>query len=512
MTMTEDDAMTEPSLIQLDERAALIDRMLDLMMWLDGRRMSDVLMSFQTDILKTFLATVRVEDLALWYKRGLIHVGKKNAKTLLLILSSMILLHTDKPMGRKGCQIIYVANDEDQADENLTFTKKLYRVNPILLDEVQIKSNVIELKNGTGYIEIVASKNADGLHGRSYRLLCFDELHAQPDYRVIEALELDPTRPDAQQLFASYSPLTPKPGTPIVDMLRQYQDGVDPRFYVFSRSGSIEEANPAIGGPLGSTKEEIDSARFRLPTWHWRRLYLNLPGQGADSAYDAAAIEACVVKGRRSLPPQPGIQYHGFIDMSGGGADDSVLAVSHSDEAGHFVLDLVMDQGPRTGGTFSPNEAVSRFVESLRRYHVHSIEGDRFAGLWPREAFAKHQIHYTVSDFTRSELYANLEPLINARHVELLDDPKLIGQFIGLIRRGTKIDHLPGSHDDHCNAVAGALVLASSVSAQGEPFMFNFLTGEIIPWESEEERLLKKEAYLRGMDVEILRHQYEMMR
>ena len=293
-------------------------------------------------------------------------------------------------------------------------------------------------------------------------MLCFDELHAQADYRVLEALELDPTRPDAQQLFASYSPLTPKPGTPIVDMLHQHLDGVDPQLFVFSRSGSIEEANPAMGGPLGSTRADIDNARFRLPTWHWRRLYLNLAGQGADSAYDAAAVEACIVKGRRSLPPQPGIRYFCFVDMSGGGADDSVLAVSHANEQSTLVLDLVVDQGPRTGGTFSPEGAVKRFADVCRLYRCHTVQGDRFAGFWPREAFGKHGIFYDVADMTRSELYANLEPRMNAKTVELLDEPKLIAQLVSLIRRGTKIDHPASEHDDWSNAAAGALLLADA--------------------------------------------------
>lgn len=500
---------TDP-VFRLDEsRTVLIDRMLDLMVWLDGRRMADVLMDFQTDILKTFLCTIRREDKALWFKRGLIHVAKKNAKTLLLILSAMIILHTDKSLGRKGCQIIYVANDEDQADENLDFTKKLYRVNPILLDEVQLKSNVIELKSGGGYVEIVPSRNADGLHGRSYRLLCFDELHAQADYRVLEALELDPTRPDAQQLFASYSPLTPTPGTPIVDMLRQYQDGVDPRFYVFSRSGSIEAANPAMGGPLGSTKEEIDNARFRLPTWHWRRLYLNIAGQGEASAFDVEAVEACVVKGRRSLPPQPGVSYCAFVDMSGGGPDDSTLAIAHADDQGRAVLDLVMDQGQRTGGTFSPAQAVSRFVEVLKLYRCHSATGDNFAKNWPRDEFAKFGVHYEAADRNRSELYANLEPLINARHIDLLDDPKLIGQFIGLVRRGTKIDHQNGEHDDWANAVAGVLTRVAAQQARGEAHAWNFLTGEILEdADNNETKLLRREAFLSGVPVETIRARF----
>ncbi len=463
--------------VQLDEtRVALIDRMLDnVMVWLDGRRMAEVLMPFQRAILRQFSATIRSDDGALWYRRGLLHMAKKNAKTLLLILDAMITLHTDKPMGHKGCQIIYVANDQNQADENLDFTKKLYRVNPILMDEVVIKSNIIEKKDAMGYIEIVASKNVDALHGRSYRKLEWDELHAQADYRLLEALELDPTRPDAQQLFASYSPLTPKPGTPIVDMLRQSHEGLDPRLFVFSRSGSIEEANPAMGGPLGSTKEEIEHARVRLPTWHYRRLYQNLPGQGADSAYDAVAIEACVVKGRRSLPPLPGRSYVAFVDMSGGGADDSTVAVAHL-ENGKAVLDLILDQGPRTGGVFSPDAAVKKFADVLRLYGCHTVQGDRFAGHWPRDSFDRYGIQYDVADQNRSQIYATAEPLINAGTVEFLDHPQMISQFIGLVRRGDKIDHPLGEHDDFSNACGGALILASRVHRA--PYMLNFTTGK----------------------------------
>jgi hypothetical protein len=322
----------------------------------------------------------------------------------------------------------------------------------------------------------VASQDADGLHGRSYRLLCFDELHAQTDYRVLEALELDPTRPDAQQLFASYSPLMPKPGTPIVDMLRQYQEGVDPRLFVFSRSGSIEEANPAMGGPLGSTREDIEAAQFRLPSWHWRRLYLNLPGQGADSAYDAAAIEACVVKGRTVLASQPGISYQAFVDMSGGGADDSTLAIGHLSEEGKVIVDLLLDQGPRGSGTFDPNRAVTRFAEAMTLYRCSTVTGDRYAGEWPRQAFQKHGIHYTVSEHNRSQLYANFEPLVNAGSVELLDDPKLLAQFIGLVRKGEKIDHSSGEHDDRSNCVAGVVSLLKS--AQPEPQIRDFLSDD----------------------------------
>jgi hypothetical protein len=85
--------------------------------------------------------------------------------------------------------------------------------------------------------------------------------------------------------------------------------------------------------------------------------------------------------------------------------------------------------------------------------------------MWPRERFAQHGVNYQVSDKTKSDLYLELLPLLNAGRVELLDHPKLIAQLCGLERRTARsgrdsIDHGPGQHDDICNAAAGALCAA----------------------------------------------------
>jgi hypothetical protein len=86
--------------------------------------------------------------------------------------------------------------------------------------------------------------------------------------------------------------------------------------------------------------------------------------------------------------------------------------------------------------------------------------GDRFAGIWPVEQFRKSNIRYEQSAEPKSDLYQSLLPLINLRRIDLLDNPKLINQLIGLERRTARsgrdsIDHVPGGHDDICNAVAG---------------------------------------------------------
>jgi hypothetical protein len=97
------------------------------------------------------------------------------------------------------------------------------------------------------------------------------------------------------------------------------------------------------------------------------------------------------------------------------------------------------------------------------------VTGDRYAGEWPREAFRAHGISYEPAPKPKSDLYRDLLPALNSRSVDLLDDPKLMAQLVGLERRTARggrdsIDHAPGAHDDVANAVAGVInVLAGPV-------------------------------------------------
>ena len=99
----------------------------------------------------------------------------------------------------------------------------------------------------------------------------------------------------------------------------------------------------------------------------------------------------------------------------------------------------------------------------LRRFGVPKVTGDRYAGEWPRARFREHGIEFEQSARPKSDLYHDLLPLLNARRVELLDNPRLAAQLVGLERRTARsgrdsIDHAPGGHDDVANAVAGVLV------------------------------------------------------
>jgi hypothetical protein len=148
------------------------------------------------------------------------------------------------------------------------------------------------------------------------------------------------------------------------------------------------------------------------------------------------------------------VVYWAFVDMSGGSSDDAVLAIGHEQD-GLGVVDLVAGQAGKP--PFDPRQAVLKFTELLKDYRVSSVVGDRYAGETFRADFQRQGIGYQVSALTKSQLYEALEPRINAGEVELPDIPKLQEQLLTLVRRGARIDHQPGDHDDWANAVAGVV-------------------------------------------------------
>jgi len=455
-----------------------------LLKWIDGRPLLDVMEPYRQEIHRTFLATFR-PDGSPQYRRGLEGRGKKNSKTSDLVLMGKFKCLIWKAAGGRGNQVYFVASNLAQANDDLDLCKLMIRRNPMLDAELRVKSNVIERKDGEGFIEILPVGDAAGLHGKTYLLLVVDELHTQKDYRLLEALEIDRTRPDAQQLFGSYAAVSRAGGIPINDLLRQHEKRTDPRLFVSWYSGTIEEANPSLNGPLGPTLEDIHDAQRSLPSWIFRRLYHNLPGQPDGAAFDAGKVEQAVVTGRTVLAPQSGVSYRAFCDLSGGGADDATLAIAHGHD-GVAVLDLLIDQGPRVNGTFSPDATVGKFADVLKQYGCAMVTGDRYAAQWPVLAFHKHGITYHSAEQNRSQLYAALEPVLNSGQVELLDHPKLFPQLIGLIRKGEKIDHVNGEHDDHSNAAAGALVLSVGKRSLTLEDMFGDVSNDVNPDAIEE--------------------------
>jgi hypothetical protein len=128
-----------------------------------------------------------------------------------------------------------------------------------------------------------------------------------------------------------------------------------------------------------------------------------------------------------------------------------------------LILDCVLEKR----APFSPDAVVWEFAQTLKEYRISKVTGDRYAGEWPRERFQVHGIQYEPAEMNRSELYLAFLPLVNSARIDLLDNQRMVSQFVGLERRTSRagkdsVDHAQGGHDDVANSIAGVLTLERS--------------------------------------------------
>ena len=164
-------------------------------------------------------------------RRNLVLTGraKKNWKSVDLILAALYRLLAWKSLGGNQCYAL--ANDLDQANDNLELAKKIVEVNPPIKDFVAIKQKLIERRDGRGFFEILPAGDVVGTHGKTYLFVGFDEIHGYKTWDILEAMQLDPTRPDAMQWITSYASIYHRPGVPLFDLLAQGKKGQDSRMF-----------------------------------------------------------------------------------------------------------------------------------------------------------------------------------------------------------------------------------------------------------------------------------------
>jgi len=149
------------------------------------------------------------------YNLALSGRGKKNNKTLDLCLAELWAVTEDSP---SGSQCYLLANDKDQAADDLSLLKKLVAANPFLAEHLEFKRSIIERKDGSGFIEVLPAQDVAGWHGKTTAFCGFDEIHGFRTWDLLEAMQFDPTRPEAQQWITSYASLFHKPGVPLYDL------------------------------------------------------------------------------------------------------------------------------------------------------------------------------------------------------------------------------------------------------------------------------------------------------
>ncbi len=277
----------------------------------------------------------------------------------------------------------------------------------------------------------------------------------------------DSANPDTETVAAIRPGMASVPGALLVgisspyarrgELWRAYEHhyGVDGDLVLVWQADTLS-MNPAVEASIISAAYEDDEARAAAEYGAQFR-------RDVERFVSREALTACIVPDRHELPRSAERTHRAFVDPSGGSADSFTLAITHR-EGDRVVLDLVRERRP----PFSPDDIVREYAALVRGYGTTEVYGDRYAGEWPRERFRAHDVTYVPAEKSKSELYQAFLPLVNAGRVELLDEPRLTTQLLGLERRTARsgrdsIDHAPNAHDDIANAVAGAAVLTAAI-------------------------------------------------
>jgi hypothetical protein len=204
--------------------------------WLDGRPLLDTIEPYRRDIFMQTLYSFE-PDGHLTYNMTLCGRGKKNWKTADLILAALYrLLAWPSAQGNDG---YILANDEDQAGDDLSLGKKLIAVNPPLSAAAIAGAKAITRRDGRGALHILPARDAVGAHGKTALFLGFDEIHGYRTHDLFEALAPDPTRPDVMTWITSYAGICHAPGIPLYDFMQTGKRGDDPRMLFSWYSGDF---------------------------------------------------------------------------------------------------------------------------------------------------------------------------------------------------------------------------------------------------------------------------------
>jgi hypothetical protein len=353
-----------------------------------------------------------------------------------------------------------IAPSRDQAGIVLGYIDGTLRESPILSGMIKKQtSETISLSNGI--VIDVRSASFRRLRGQTCVAAIADEASfwhddtssSNPDVEILNALR--PSLGTTNGLLAVISSPYSRRGSVWEAYKNHYGPNADQggAMHTMVAKGSTRDLNPSY------PQEKIDLEYARDPA-HAAAEYGAEFRTDIESFISIEAVDACIDRGVRERPYDRRYEYSAFCDPSGGSHDSFTLAIAHR-EGKSSVLDAIREIRP----PFSPEAATAELAALCRSYRVSSVTGDRYSGEWVREQFSKHSVFYQPSEKTKSELYGELLPLINARTAGLLDLEILQRQLVGLERRTTRagrdsIDHSPGGRDDISNAVAGALVNA----------------------------------------------------
>jgi hypothetical protein len=387
--------------------------------------------------------------------------GRRGGKTTLSAFIVIFEAFRDHglPQGQDG-YVMLLAPTLKQAKIAFRYIRNYLRKSPILTklikkvtrDEIILENNVV--------IGCFPS-NHDSVRGRTLIAVVCDEIAFWP-YG-------DDAASPAEEVLAAVRPgMATVLSAKLIKISTPYgKSGIV--WDEFSRRNELDfpvwqlttfEMNPSIKPEKVERERRRDEDRYR-------REYLAEFTESVNSWISPEYINQCIVRGRLELPPQKEINYVAALDAATRGADFAI-AIVHKTVGDSVVVDCVRTWTGTKNTPLSIEAVLFQIRDLLQTYNTNQVTGDQYYSDAICQQLLKLQIVYQRFDFTvqsRSGLFTNLKYYLGERKLELLDDPKLLGQLRSLRqeqRPGGHVDVRPSSGNDD-SAVALALALNKAI-------------------------------------------------
>jgi hypothetical protein len=334
---------------------------------------------------------------------------------------------------------------------------------PLLAAEVvRDTDEMVEFRNGaaleisTNDVSLVRGRSAIAIIGTECCHWTTDDARASSDEEVVAAAEPAMAMTPGGGLLLMQSSVYRQAGF----MYRQFKElhGNDDADAICWLAPSAT-MNPALPAKVVEDALSRDLARAQAE--------FNSVWRSDLAAYlSREIVEAAVDRGVFVRPPRAGVSYVAYVDAaSGAGKDSYAVAIAHAD-GDEVIIDCAHEIRP----SFNPQEATREVCELVKSYRVTEVRGDKYAAGFVVESHAKNGIKYEYAENDTSRNYIEALNLFMSGRVRLVDNQRLVTQFVGLERRTSisgidRVSHGIGDHhDDISAAVAGVMTLASAAN------------------------------------------------
>ncbi len=421
--------------------------------------------------------------------------GKSNQICSNLAIFEAVGRRHQLAVGERG--VIAVISTEQRRQSKIVFSyieRKMQRSKVLRAMIEGTTSDEVRLRNGM--IIQVMPCNLARVRGPSYQLVIADELAFwKSEGRSIDREVLEAVRPGLRlphsKLVKISSPYAMR-GELFLDWKGFYGKENDD---LLCLRASTKLLNPSF------SDRKLEAARRRDPvsfaTEYEAQFRTDVAG-----LLDPAVIERAVAPDRPlELPYRHKLApYYAFVDVAGGGGQDSfAVAIGHL-EGERIVIDLVRSRPPK----FNPEAVVEETCDLVRSYNIHEVEGDKFSGDMAMNLFAKHKVDYRPAGKSKSELYLEAEGIFNAGRIEIPNRQALIGQLQALVRKTRtggrdSVDTDTGSPEDEANVACGLAVRLALDAVAGGQAGFELLP-DVYPREEEPQGMSFGEFYSRARE------------